>query len=113
MPEKDYKNMTALNPTTSLTETAAQTGFVPEIRKDATIGELDGLVAGERLWSAATTMEKKRGFRRTCGSPADLPRVRQVDRERIRSRGDGSDTLDGGQPRRGDTLGRAGIKLES
>jgi len=41
MPEKDYKNMTALNPTTSLTETAAQTGFVPEIRKDATIGELD------------------------------------------------------------------------
>ena len=33
--------MNALNPTSSLTETAVQTGFVPEIRSDATIEELD------------------------------------------------------------------------
>jgi hypothetical protein len=33
--------MNALNPTSSLTETATRGGFVPEIRSDATIEELD------------------------------------------------------------------------
>lgn len=33
--------MNALNPTSSLTDTAVQTRFVPEIRSDATIEELD------------------------------------------------------------------------
>ena len=33
--------MNALNPTSSLTETAVRTGFVPEIRSDATIEEFD------------------------------------------------------------------------
>ena len=33
--------MTALNPTTSLTEGATRTGFVPELRHDATVEEID------------------------------------------------------------------------
>jgi len=34
-------NMNASSPTTSLTEKAVRSGFVPEIRADATIEELD------------------------------------------------------------------------
>ena len=33
--------MTTLNPTTSLTEGGARTGFIPELRPDATVEELD------------------------------------------------------------------------
>ena len=34
-------NMNTSSPTTSLIDTAIRSGFVPEIRKDATIEELD------------------------------------------------------------------------
>jgi len=41
------------------------------------------------------------------------PEVNTEDMKRIRGRGDGPGRQAGGLPRRGDTLGRAGIKLES
>ena len=33
--------MTTLNPTTSLTEGATRTGYIPELRPDATVEEID------------------------------------------------------------------------
>lgn len=55
-------NMNALNPTTSLTDKTIRSGFVPEIRADATIEELDEWIValGGREISPEEALEWRR-----------------------------------------------------